>query len=92
MVGVRQRQQAVGQFALVVVVDVAEVGHAVAVELARLAHAVQVGAQDVAHRLGAVVVAALGDQPVELGGQFLGQRDGEAVHAGLSAGWGGVRG
>lgn len=72
--------QAFRQLALVVVVDVGQIGHAGAVLVVGLPKPRHVHAQDVAHRLAAVAVAAFGDQVVELVGEFVVKGDGEAFH------------
>src|SRR5574343_112923 len=80
VVVVLQAGQPFGQFALVVVVDVGQVGDAVAGRRFALAVALDGAADQVAHRFRAVAVAAGRDQLIELAGQGLVQRNGEALH------------
>jgi hypothetical protein len=78
-----QDGEPLGEIALVVVVDVGQVGDAMAAAPGGgflLARRLQVFAQQVAHRLRAVAVAALLDQGVELLRQRLVERDGDAFH------------
>ncbi len=83
VVVVLQASQALGQFALVVVVDVGQVGDAVAGRRLALAIAFDGAPDQVAYRLRTVAVAALGDQLVELAGQRLIERNRETFHANL---------
>ena len=75
-----QRRQPLGQVALVVVVDVGEVGDAVRLGIRVLAQPVKVRPQDVANRLGSVAVAAALDQRVEFVSQLVVERNREAFH------------
>ena len=82
---VLDRRQPLGQFAFLVVVHIRQAADARAIGITRFALPVQVRAQQVAHRLRTVVVAALGDQAVELLRQRIVQRNGEAFDRGLRA-------
>ena len=79
--------QALGQLARGVVVDVDQGGDAVALGVQGFAGLADAGAGEVADRLGAVLVAAGGDDAVELGHQLVIDGDGHALHASL-ANWG----
>ena len=76
--------QPLGQFARGMVVDVDQGGDAVALGVQRLASLADAGAGEVADRLGAVLVAAGGDDAVELGHQLVIDGDGHALHASLA--------
>ena len=76
--------QPLGQLACGVVVDVDQGGDAVALGVERLAGLADAGARQVADRLGAVLVAAGGDDAVELGHQLVIDGDGHALHASLA--------
>ena len=80
MVVVLQRSQALGQVALMVVVDVGEIRDAVRARVTLLAEPVEVRAQDVAHRFRPVAVAALLDQAIELVREIVIDGDREAFH------------
>ena len=64
-------QQAFRQCALVMVVDIGQIGHTVARSLAALTVSFQCPADEITHSFGAVNVAALGNQAVKFGGQFI---------------------
>ena len=76
--------QPLGQFARGMVVDVDQGGDAVALGVQGFARFADAGAGEVADRLGAVLVAAGGDDAVELGHQLVIDGDGHALHASLA--------
>src|SRR4051812_50197233 len=76
--------QPLRQLARGMVIDVDQGGDAVALGVKRLAGLADAGAGEVADRLGAVLVAAGGDDAVELGHQLVIDGDGHALHASLS--------
>jgi len=80
MMAVLQPGEPFGQFTLVMVVQVTQRGHTLPVCLAALAGCFQLAAQQVAHRFGAVAVAAFGNQRVESTGELLIQRNSDALH------------
>ncbi len=61
-----QMRQAFREFALVVIIDIAQVGDAVTGCRMRASGGLQLSAQHVAHRFGAVAVAASGNQLIEI--------------------------
>ena len=75
-----QVRQPFGEIAGVVVVDVTQRGYAIRGLVTFQALRTQQAAQDVAHRLGPVLVALAPDQFVEAGGEFLAERNREAFH------------
>ena len=72
--------QSLGQIAGLVLVDIAQAGHALRCLVGPQPGLLQLGAQQVAHRLAAVFVATLGDPGVKLRGQGFVERNGEALH------------
>src|SRR6476469_8229086 len=76
--------QPLRQLARGMVIDVDQGGDAVALGVKRLAGLADAGAGEVADRLGAVLVAAGGDDAVELGHQLVIDGDGHALHASLA--------
>lgn len=70
-----------GQIARVVVVYIREARDAVAARCVVLRLAIEVLADQVAHGFAAVRIAARSDQPVEAGGEFVVEGDGDALHA-----------
>src|SRR4051795_2892040 len=76
--------QPLRQLARGMVIDVDQGGDAVALGVKRLAGLADAGAGEVADRLGAVLVAAGGDDAIELGHQLVIDGDGHALHASLA--------
>ena len=72
--------QPLGQFARGVIVDVDHGGDAVALGVERFGGLADAGAGEVADRLRAVLVAAGGDDAIELGHQLVVDGDGHALH------------
>lgn len=75
-----QGGQSLGQVALVMVVDVGEIGDAMAIPVPVRARGFQVRAHQVPHGFGTVLVAALGDELVKLGRQVLVNGNRDAFH------------
>ena len=71
----------------VMIVDVAHVGNAKLGAFGVHCRAAQPLAQQVAHRLRPIDIAARRDQPIEPSGQFVIQRNGEALRVGVKSGY-----
>lgn len=72
--------EALGEIARVVVVHIGQARDALAARGVLLRVAIEVAADQVTHGLAAVLVAALRDEPVELPGEVVVERNGDALH------------
>ena len=72
--------QTLGEFAFMMVVHIRQVGHAMRRRILRLPPQFELRPQEIAHRLGSGAITALGNQRIELFGEFAIQGDGESFH------------
>jgi len=78
--------QSLRQKALMVVINIGEIGNALSIKGVALPVGFDGTSYQVTNRFGPIVIASRGDKPIELGCQGVVQGDGEAFHSGYFGG------